>query len=312
MAYQLKEINAAVAADPVAFMAQCDQRFHQRILAAADAIEQNLPTSPVVLLSGPSGSGKTTTSLKLEEELERRGITTHPIALDHYFVERHPGDVLPLTPEGLVNLESPDLLDWSLLSEHFTDLEQGRGIWVPHFIFSRQLRNPAKAQYVELKKNEVAIFEGIHALNPRITGSHPGALRLYISARSDIMDGPELVFKRTWLRLARRAVRDYNFRGYPVASTLENWANVRRGEKLYISPYRPSAHIQFDTSLPYEAGVMANYATPLLSAVPKENPRSDELVALLRALERFTPIDPALVPSNSLIREFIGGSDYHY
>lgn len=312
MAYQLKEINAAVAAGPAAFMAQCDLRFHQRIVAAADAIEKNLPASPVVLLSGPSGSGKTTTSLKLEEELERRGIMTHPIALDHYFVERHPGDVLPTTAEGLVDLESPDLLDWALLSEHFTALEHGQGILVPHFIFSRQLRNPAKAQYVELKENEVAIFEGIHALNPRITSTHPGALRLYIAARSDILDGDQLVFKRTWLRLARRAVRDYNFRGYSVASTLENWANVRRGEKLYISPYRSSAHIQFDTSLPYEVGVMANYAKPILSAIPAENPRSAELFELIRALDHFTPIDPALVPSNSLIREFIGGSDYHY
>ena len=239
MAYQLKEINAAVAAGPAAFMAQCDLRFHQRIVAAADAIEKNLPTSPVVLLSGPSGSGKTTTSLKLEEELERRGIMTHPIALDHYFVERHPGDVLPTTAEGLVDLESPDLLDWALLSEHFTALEHGQGILVPHFIFSRQLRNPAKAQYVELKENEVAIFEGIHALNPRITSTHPDALRLYIAARSDILDGDQLVFKRTWLRLARRAVRDYNFRGYSVASTLENWANVRRGESSTSPPTAP-------------------------------------------------------------------------
>ncbi len=312
MAYELSQINAAAASDPAAFMAECDLRFHERIVKAADAIEKNLPTSPVVLLSGPSGSGKTTTSLKLEEELERRGITTHPIALDHYFLERHPGDALPLTPEGLVDLESPDLLDWALLSEHFTDLEHRRDILVPHFVFSRQMRNPAKAQRVALKDNEVAIFEGIHALNPRITGTHPNALRLYISARSDVVDGGQTVFKRTWLRLTRRAVRDYNFRGYSVAETLANWANVRRGEKLYISPYRASAHIQFDTSLPYEVSVMANYAKPILSAIPAENQRTAEMFQLISALDRFTPIDPALVPGNSLIREFIGGSDYHY
>ncbi len=312
MAYQLSDINAAARSDPAAFMAESDRRYDEKIVATADAIEKNLPKSPVVLLSGPSGSGKTTTSLKLEEELERRGISTHPVALDHYFIERHPGDVLPLTPEGQVDLESPDLLDWRLLSQHFTALEHGESIQIPYFVFSRQLRNPAKARTMALKENEVAIFEGIHALNPRITTSHPDALRLYIAARSDVADGREIVFKRTWLRLTRRAVRDYNFRGYSPADTLANWGNVRRGEKRYISPYRDSAHFQFDTALPYEPSVLAHYAKPLLAAVPPNNSRSAELRRLIAALDRFVPIDPELVPANSLLREFIGGSSYHY
>ena len=312
MAYQLKEINDAAAHAPAEFIAKCDQSYQASIAKVADAIQQNLSKSPVVLLSGPSGSGKTTTSLKLEEELERRGLRAHPIALDHYFVERHPGDALPLTPEGEVDLESPDLLDWTLLSAHFTALERREPIDVPHFVFTRQLRNPAKARRVELGPNEVAIFEGIHALNPRITAAHPDALRLYISARSDVLDGTEMVFKRTWLRLARRAVRDNNFRGYDAAATLANWANVRRGEKLYISPYKDTAHIQFDTALAYEAPVMANFARPLLAEIPPENPRAKELVALIQAFDRFIPIDPALVPPDSLVREFIGGSIYHY
>lgn len=312
MAYQLSEINAAAKTDPAAFMAECDRRYQASITKVANAIAKNLPTCPVVLLSGPSGSGKTTTSLKLEEELGRRGIMTHPIALDHYFIERHPGDALPLTPEGQVDLESPELLDWKLLGDHFIALERHQPIDVPHFVFTRQLRNPSKARRVELKPNEVAIFEGIHALNPRITAAHPDALRLYIAARSDIMDGQELVFKRTWLRLARRAVRDNNFRGYDATATLANWANVRRGEKRYISPYKDSAHFQFDTSLAYEVSVMANYAKPLLSAVPQGNQRTAELLELIAAFERFVPIDPALVPADSLVREFIGGSQYHY
>lgn len=312
MAYQLTEINAAVQQDPAGFIARCDANYQKSITAVADAIQKNLAKSPVVLLSGPSGSGKTTTSLKLEEELERRGLKAHPIALDHYFIERHPGDVLPLTAEGMVDLESPDLLDWRLLSDHFTALEHGQSIDVPHFVFARQLRNPVKARRVELKANEVAIFEGIHALNPRITAAHPDALRLYISARSDVVDGQTVVFKRTWLRLARRAVRDNNFRGYDAAATLSNWANVRRGEKRYISPYKDSAHFQFDTALAYEVSVMANFARPLLAAIPPENPRSEELRALIQAFDRFVPLDPQLVPPDSLVREFIGGSIYHY
>lgn len=312
MAYQLTEINTAANADPVAFMADQDRRYQEKISAAADAIAKNLPLSPVVLLSGPSGSGKTTTAMKLEEELNKRGIISRAIALDNYFSERHPGAVLPMTPEGEVDLESPDLLDWALLGDHFTDLEHHRPIDVPHFVFSRQLRNPAKARRVELKENEVAIFEGIHALNPRITQPHPGAMRLYISARSDVVDQGKVVFKRTWIRLTRRAVRDQNFRGYSVANTLAGWANVRRGEKLYISPYKDTAHIKFDSSLAYEVSVMANYAKPILSAIPAENQRTAELFELIQALEHFTPIDPELVPSDSLVREFIGGSIYHY
>lgn len=312
MAYQLTEINAAAADDPAAFMARCDSAYQAKIAQAADAIQKNLARSPVVLLSGPSGSGKTTTAMKIEEELERRGILSRAIAMDHYYKDRLPGDVLPLTAEGAVDLESPELMDWELLGDHFTALEQGRAIEVPHFNFTTQTHNPAKAERVELAENEVVIFEGIHALNPLITAPHPGAMRLYIAARSDVLDGEELVFKRTWLRLTRRAVRDHSFRGYSVAETLAGWANVRRGEKKFISPYKDSAHFQFDTSLAYEVSVMANYAKPILSAIPRENQRAAELFALIEALDRFTPIDPALVPGNSLLREFIGGSDYHY
>lgn len=311
MACQLAELNAAAAA-PEEFMARCDRLYQDKLVRAADAIQKNLPASPVVLLAGPSGSGKTTTAMKIEEELERRGILTRTISMDHYFSERHPGMVLPLTPEGKLDLESPDLLDWDLLGAHFTALEHHQSIVVPHFDFTTQARNPAKAQHVELAENEVVIFEGIHALNPRITQLHPGAFRLHIAARTDVKDGEKLVFKHTWLRLCRRAVRDYNFRGYSVSATLESWNNVRRGEKKYITPYKDSAHIQFDTALPYEFAVMAAYAKPILSTIPEDDPAAPKVRQVLDALERFKPIDPALVPGNSLLREFIGGSDYHY
>ena len=115
-----------------------------------------------------------------------------------------------------------------------------------------------------------------------------------------------MVFKRTWMRLTRRAVRDYNFRGTDIMGTLDLWANVRRGEKLYISPYKNTAHLMFDSSLPYEVSVMANYARPMLAAVPEENQRRHELLDLVSAFERFEPIDPATVPPDSLLHEFIG------
>lgn len=312
MACQLTELNAALTADAPAFMAQCEKRYQEKIAQAADAIEKNLTTSPVVLLAGPSSSGKTTTAMKIEEELERRGILTRTISLDHYYSERPAGTPLPLTPEGTVDLESPDLLDWALLGDHFTALEQRRSILVPHFDFATQTRTAAKAQSVALAPNEAVIFEGIHALNPRITTPHPGAFRLHIAARTDVKDGETTVFKSTWLRLCRRAVRDYKYRGYSVSQTLESWNNVRRGEKAYITPYKSTAHVRFDTTLPFEFSVLSVYAKPILSTVPADDPNAPKLRQIVDALDLFTPVDPALVPGNSLLREFIGGSDYHY
>ena len=114
------------------------------------------------------------------------------------------------------------------------------------------------------------------------------------------------------MRLTRRAVRDYNFRGTGVAQTLDMWANVRRGEKLYISPFKNTADVIVDSSLPYEVSVMKNYALPLLKAVPEENQRKAELLELMAAFDAFEAIDPALVAKNSLLREFIGGGSYKY
>lgn len=311
MAYQLQEINAAVLADPEAFLRDCDADYQKKIAAAADKIQARMKTSPIVLLSGPSGSGKTTTALKIEEELEKRGINTHTVALDNYFktLDRK---TAPRTPEGDIDFESPQMLDAQLLDETFTKLSRGEEVTVPKFEFARQMRNDARGRPLKLEKNEIAIFEGIHALGPGIAGPHPEATKLYISARSNVMEDGALRFKGTWMRLTRRAVRDYNFRGTDVSETLAMWANVRRGEKLYISPYKQSADIIFDSSLPYEVSVMKNYALPILKAVPQENARRSELLELIAAFDAFEAIDPGLVAKNSLLREFIGGGSYKY
>ena len=311
MAYQLQEINDRIRSDVTAFLEECDQNYRQRISLAADKIVANLERSPLVLLSGPSGSGKTTTALKIEEELERRGVHSRAIAMDNYFRTLN-RETAPRTPEGDIDFESPRCLDMELLDRHFTALSRGEEVVVPKFEFARQMRNDNRGTPLRLGKNEIAIFEGIHALNDDIAGRHPEAIKLYISARSDVNEGAQLRFKGTWMRLTRRAVRDYKFRGTGVAETLAMWANVRRGEKLYISPYKNRADIIFDSSLPYEVPVMKNYAKPLLEAVPEENARRSELLDLIAAFDWFEPIDPALVGRDSLLREFIGGGSYHY
>ena len=305
MPYQLQPINDAVRRDPAEFMARCDEEFQQKVAHAADIICQNMKNSPVVLLSGPSGSGKTTTAGKIREELERRGVGTYAVSMDDYFLGKALKEQ-PRTPDGQIDYESPLMMDLKLLDEHFTRLTRGEEIVIPHFEFARQMRNDSKGTPLKLGKDQVAVFEGIHALNTAITGGHPEATRLYISARSNVLEGETLRFKGTWMRLTRRAVRDYNFRGTDVKGTLDMWANVRRGEKLYISPYKNSAHYLFDSSLPYEVSVMASYAKPLLAAIPEENQRRHEMLDLVSAFDHFLPIDPKTVPADSLIREFIG------
>ena len=311
MAYQLQEINRRVRSGAAEFLAECDESYAQRVSLAAGRILSHLERSPIVLLSGPSGSGKTTTAMKIAEELLRRGVNSRAVAMDNYFLTQAPATV-PRTPDGSIDYESPLCLDMDLLSQHFAALSRGEEILIPKFEFARQMRNDSLGTPLKLEKNEIAIFEGIHALNDDIAGRHPEAAKLYISARSNINEGAVLRFKGTWMRLTRRAVRDYSFRGTGVAQTLAMWANVRRGEKLYISPFRSRADIIFDSSLPYEVPVMKNYALPILQSVPENNERHDEMLELVKAFEHFEAIDPALVAQDSLLREFIGGGSYKY
>ena len=314
MSYQLQEINERVRTDPKGFLEACDAAYQSRIDSAVDRILERMKVSPIVLLSGPSGSGKTTTAMKLEQELERRGVNTHTISMDNYYKTLN-RKTAPRTPEGDIDYESPVLLDLDLLDETFSRLSRGEWVVVPKYEFARQMRNDSRGTFLKLDKNEIAIFEGIHALNDDIFGRHPEATGLYISARSNVLEGEELRFKGTWMRISRRSVRDYNFRGTDLLETLLMWYNVRRGEKTYISPFKNRANIIIDSSLPYEVSVFANYAHALREAVdqiPADNPRCQEFHDLVDAFRYFEPVDPALVPPESLIREFIGGGTYSY
>ena len=311
MAYQLSKINQAIRSDVKGFLEECDAAYQRKIDDAAEQIIRNLPNSPLVLLSGPSGSGKTTTAMKIDDALEKRGVITQTISMDNYFQTVSP-ETTPRTADGSYDFESPLCMDMELLNEHFDALAQGKEIRIPRYDFCRQMRDTSRCTTLRLKENEVAVFEGIHALNDDVAGRHPEATKIYISARSNILDGERLVFKGTWMRLTRRAVRDLNFRGSDILTTLAQWANVRRGEKLYISPFKHRANIILDSSLPYEVSVMGHYALPLFEAGPAENPRRGELLEMIDAFQQLEPIDPELVHPDSLIREFIGGGSYHY
>lgn len=306
--YSLKQINEAVRSDPAAFAQECDDAFARKVESAARKIADHRAESHVILLSGPSGSGKTTTALKIEEKLEEMGIETHTVSMDNYFYTLDP-DTAPRNREGAIDFESPFFLDINLLNQHFAMLDRGELIYVPKYEFARQMRSDIFARPMRLGKDELAIFEGIHALNDIIVGKNPRAFKLYIAARSDIRDEDgSLVFDKSWIRLCRRIVRDFKFRGSDAFFTLKLWDNVRRGERLYISPYKENADIMFDSSLALSASALKPFVVPLLEEIPRGKYQVVE--DILRGLERIEPLDEKYIPAKSLSREFIGGSPY--
>ena len=310
MAYSLKEINDAVRSDPKGFAEACDAAFAEKVRSAARKIADHRRESRIILLSGPSGSGKTTTALKIEEELERMGIQTHTISMDNYFNTIDP-ETAPRNREGAIDYESPFCLDIELLNRHFSMLDRGETIHVPKYEFARQMRSDIFSQPLKLGPDELAIFEGIHALNDVIVGKNPKAFKLYIAARSNVAEEDGTVaFQHSWLRLCRRIVRDYKFRGSDASFTLKMWPNVRRGEKLYISPYKENANLMFDSSLAFEFSLLKPLVVPLLEDLPREKfPAVEEI---LQGFERIEPMEEDCVARDSLAREFIGGSAYDY
>ena len=310
MAFLLDDINQRAQRDPSAFIRECDAEFDAKVRYVADMIEKNREKSPIVLMSGPSGSGKTTTSKKIEEELLRRGINTYALPMDNYF--RTIDDNSPRTANGELDLESPKCVDMELLSEHFCRLSHGEPIAVPKYIFAEHKRSDLPSQTIKLGKNDIVVAEGIHALNDELTLANPDALKLYISARSNVEDNGEVCFKGTWMRLVRRIVRDKLFRGASPEYTFSLWANVRRGEKTNISPFKDKADWKFDSSFPYEVCVMKAVAQQLFLNVPEGPERYEEIKSIFNAFDRFDTIDPKLLLPDSLLTEFLGGGKYKY
>jgi len=310
MAFILDEINLRATSDPAGFIRECDAEFDLKVHHVADMIEKNREKSPIVLMSGPSGSGKTTTSKKIEEELKRRGVNTLALSMDNYF--RTISDSSPRTAAGELDLESPKCVDMELLSEHFSRLSRGEAIDVPKYLFAEHRRSETPSQTIKLGKNDIVVAEGIHALNDDLTAANPDALKLYISARSNVEDDGDVCFKATWMRLVRRIVRDKLFRGASPEYTFGLWANVRRGEKKNISPFKDKADWKFDSAFPYEVCVMKTVAKQLFDEVPKGAERFEELKSIAPAFDLFEAIDPKLLLPDSLLTEFLGGGKYKY
>lgn len=298
---RLEDIKSRVLADPVAFVAECDEAYHAKLKSVANTIASRAAECPVVLISGPSGSGKTTSAKLIERYLDEMGLETHSIAMDNYFLSLT-DEQKQLLVRGELDLESPERLDAALLQEHLAAFKDCREVEIPKFHFPTSSR-VWTGETLRRKKGELIIFEGIHSLNPDIFGATDDfTSRVYVSVRTRVSlpeDG--VVLHPSKVRLARRMIRDKRSRARRYEDTAAMFGSVERGEQSFIMPYKHRAQMDVDTFIPYELCV---YKSFLPEDAPQGEPWLDELFELLHALPT---LDPAHVPADSLIREFIGG-----
>ena len=224
------------------------------------------------------------------------------VSMDDYYRDCD-HSLYPQTPDGKPDLESPLALDTELLNDHFSKLEQGEEVLVPHFDFTTRTRQYLDTGRLRLEEGEFVIFEGLHALNPMFTEPHPGAYRIFICPDTDVVEGDEMVFFHTWTRLMRRCIRDLFHRNASVPVTLGMWENIRRGETLYIQPYIAQANYRINSLLDYEISVLAHYMRGHIENLPESTPQYETVLQMQKALGRFAPIDPSLVPDTSLLKE---------
>jgi uridine kinase len=276
----------------------------QRIAQIAHQISQKEKVR-LVLIAGPSASGKTTFSKRLSIQLLAEGIQPFPLALDDYFVDR---EQTPRDEKGNFNFEALEALDVDLFNRHLQALMREQEVQLPRFNFKTGKRE--KGKRVNLGPDHIIIVEGIHGLNPRLVAGVPDdrIYRIYVSALTQLNIDRHNRVPTTDTRLIRRIVRDATYRGYTAEQTLEHWDMVRKGEKEYIFPYQEHADIMFNSALVYELAVLNKLAEPLLLQVKPSSPRRVEVKRLLALLQWFKPCSPELVPDNSILREFIGGS----
>lgn len=304
--YTLKYINHRAECDAEAFVNDCEEHYHRQLHLVADQIATNCKRKPVVLLNGPSSSGKTTTNDRLGRILELAGIHAHMISMDDYYRTSGTYDI-PFDEENGVNdLESPECMDLDLLRDHLTRLVAGEEIMVPRFDFETRTSH-RNDRPVQLHKDEIVMIEGIHAFNPVIMGDlEKHATSVYLSVASVLLTDHNVRVEPHMLRFLRRAVRDSLFRSSPVEYTLKQWNSVRRGERLYISPYRGQADLTVDTYLPYETNILMQYLSEKLQVEEKMLEQAD-LAPLSAILDRVSPIDyKPYMPEDSVLHEFIG------
>ena len=304
----VSKINEKIQqAGPVEFINLCEARHNRMLCELGQLIEDDIDDVRIIFIAGPSSSGKTTFANRLRIELLSRGISPIRISIDDYYLEK---SKVPLGEDGAPDLENIAALDIAEFNEDMVALISGEEVNLPRFDFN--IGHQVFGRKVRLGKNQPIIVEGIHALNDSLTPSIPKSdkFKIFISPQAQINLDDHNPVSLTDLRLLRRLVRDKKFRGAPAEETLSMWPSVRAGEFKWIYAHQEGADYVFNSYLPYELPIIKKYAMELLTAVDKDSPYFLTAQRLIRMLKFFVELDDTWVPSNSLMREFIGGSCY--
>ncbi|MCI1956519.1 MAG: nucleoside kinase [Oscillospiraceae bacterium] len=302
----VEEINRAVREDARAFVQKAEEDYHRNIEEIAGSIAGESPMCKLVMLAGPSSSGKTTTAHMLMNELRRKGVGCVSISLDDFYLGEN---CAPLLPDGRPDYECLEALNVEAIRKCLSGLVQNNRCEMPVFDFEQHVPYRRRRQVI-LHDREVAVVEGIHALNPELIRTLPElrVRRIYISVKQGILDCGNEILGPNDIRLVRRIVRDYRFRKTDPDATLNMWPNVMRGERKYIKPFRRDADTTVNSFHDYELCVLKNQALALLHTVPENSLNRERADRLADALACLVPVDDALVPKTSMIREFIGGA----
>lgn len=282
----------------------------KKIAGIADKLISNLDKTRFVLISGPSSSGKTTFSKRLSIQLRAAGVHPLTISLDNYFVNR---EHTPHDENGDYDFESIEALDIDFFNKQLTQLLNGEEVELPSFNFETGKR-VFKGEKIKLKKDNIILMEGIHALNPTLTPTIPdeNKFKIYVSALTTISLDNHNWIPTTDNRLLRRILRDYRYRGYSAQETIGRWQSVRKGEDKWIFPYQENADVMFNSALIFEFAALKKYVEPILAEVPRNSNEYTEAHRLLKFLKFFMPVYDREIPPTSLLREFLGGSSFKY
>ncbi len=305
---ELRSINAQAVSEPEAFVEETEEAYGRNIYDIAKDIAENSNGCKLVMLFGPSSSGKTTTSHLLENTFQKIGIGSAIISLDDFYRGEHQA---PLLPNGQHDYECVDALNVPEIKSCLCSLIEANHCDMPVFNFEIHMPYPHK-RHVALKEHDIAIVEGIHALNPVVINQLPAdkVKKIYISVKQGVHDGEEELFDANDMRLVRRIVRDYNFRGTKPERTLNMWPSVMEGERKYIKPYRNDVDYTINSLHLYETCVLKDQAIPILQSVSSKSEQYEQAQKLIRSLSVFKSIPSNIVPQKSIIREFIGGGIY--
>lgn len=307
------ELNEAVASKESAMLINVAEALHdKKIGRISDDISRRYAEggARIVLIAGPSSSGKTTFTKRLAIQLMTNLLEPKMISLDDYFVNR---EVTPRDIDGDYDYESLYALDLETFNSDLNALIAGEEVNLPTYNFELGHR-VYKGKKLKLNSNSVLLIEGIHGLNPELTAHIDAKMKylIYVSALTTLSIDDHNWVPTTDNRLLRRIIRDYKYRGVSATDTIKRWPSVRRGEEKWIFPFQENADAMFNSSLIFELGVMKELADDILNGVPRDIREYAEAYRLRKLLSYFTPITDRLIPSTSLLREFLGGSSFHY